>query len=270
MAALLRDDGYHVVTAGDGAAGLAAVEQAPPALVISDVRMPRSDGLELIARVRALPRETYVPILVVSAFGDTAERVAALDRGADDFLRKPVDPRELLARVRVHLRRSTRDHELERRAVIDPLTGVPNRRGIFAVLRREHERMRRTGAAMSVLMVDVDHFKQLNDELGHQAGDTALRQIAAALVRAVRAIDHVGRIGGDEFLIVLPDTDADAAASLATRVRALRFPSTVSVGVATLRPDDPDETIDVAVRRADLDMYRIRRTGEIPLIGPPR
>jgi diguanylate cyclase (GGDEF)-like protein len=272
MAMLLRDDGYDVVTAASAAGGLAAIEVAPPSLVICDLRMPGGDGISLIARVRALPGIAYVPILVVSAFGGVDDRVAALDRGADDFLCKPVDPQELLARVRMHLRRARREHELERRALVDPLTGVPNRRGIFEVLRREQERSRRTGALMSVLMVDVDHFKRLNDELGHNVGDTALRQIAAALVREVRVVDQVGRIGGDEFLIVLPATGADAAAALAARVRALRVPLvavnvpsarivTVSVGVATQRPH---EALESLVDRADLEMYRVRRTGEIP------
>jgi diguanylate cyclase (GGDEF)-like protein len=175
------------------------------------------------------------------------------------------------------LRRARREHELERRAMIDPLTGIANRRGIFDLLKREQDRARRTGAMTSVLMIDVDKFKRLNDELGHNVGDTALRQIAGALIREVRVVDQVGRIGGDEFLIVLPETGAEAAAALATRVSALRVPLvtmdaraqrvvTVSVGVATMRPH---ETLEALVDRADHEMYRLRTTGAIPIIRDP-
>jgi two-component system, cell cycle response regulator len=203
---------------------------------------------------------------------DPQRIVAGLDLGADDFIGKPVDARELIARVRVHLRYARREHDLERRALVDPLTGVLNRRGIFAVLRHEHERVRRSGAPLSVLLLDIDRFKALNDELGHQAGDTALRQLAAALLRSVRAADQVGRIGGDEFLIILPDADADAAFAMAARLRALRATAVASgetrdvqasVGAATL---EAEETVDTLVARADRAMYKLKRTGEMPIL----
>jgi two-component system cell cycle response regulator len=275
MAALLRDDGHVVVTASDGVAALAAVEQSPPDLVISDVRMPRGDGFHLVRRLRALPRSVNIPILLVSALGDPARKAAGLDLGADDFIAKPVDTTELLARVRAHLRQVRRREELERRAIIDPLTGVVNRRGIYGVLQKEEQRARRGGTPLSVLMIDIDRFKALNDRYGHQAGDTALRYVAAALADAVRIADHVGRCGGDEFLVVLAGTDAPDASALAQRLRNLRLPAlalgeeevpiTISIGAATLRPDD---TIDAMVERADREMYRVKRTGEMPAVTP--
>jgi two-component system cell cycle response regulator len=209
----------------------------------------------------------------MSALAAPNRRIRGLDLGADDFVAKPVDFGELLARVRAHLRRAQERDELERRSLLDPLTGVLNRRGIAAELNRELHRARRSGAHLSVLMVDVDHFKALNDTHGHQAGDTVLRHVAGALVAAVRVADQVGRYGGDEFLVVLPDTDLEAATALATRLHAVRLPRlalcgaelevTASIGAATLLGDD---TVDSLVERADRQMYRVKKTGEMEAI----
>jgi diguanylate cyclase (GGDEF)-like protein len=276
MAALLRDDGHVVVTAVDGVSALIAVEHHLPDLVISDVRMPRSDGFQLVRRLRDRPASAHIPVLLVSAAGDPDRRATGLDLGADDFLAKPVDGRELLARVRAHLRHVRRSEELERRAILDPLTGVVNRRGIHGALQKQIHRARRTGSPLSVLMIDIDRFKALNDRLGHQAGDTALRHVARALTDAVRIADHVGRCGGDEFLVILTDADAAAAQTLADRLRHLRLPPlaiddgpgvpiTISIGTATLRDDD---TIDTLTERADREMYRVKRqTGELVPVG---
>ena len=274
MAALLRDEGHVVTTAADGVEAMVSVEHEVPELVITDVRMPRGDGLYLVQRLRARPDAAQIPILLVSATGDPARRAAGLDLGADDFLVKPVDGGELLARVRAQVRNLRNRRELERRAILDSLTGVVNRRGIRAVLQKEEQRARRHGTPLSVLMVDIDRFKALNDRFGHQVGDTALRHVARGLADAVRLADHVGRWGGDEFLVVLADTDAVAAAALADRLRDLRLPPlavgdadgvavTVSIGAATLRPGD---TIDTLVERADREMYRVKRTGELPAV----
>lgn len=271
MAALLGDEGYRVTTAPDGHAALALVGHELPDLVISDVRMPRGDGLELVQRLRARAPTARVPVILVSALAEADRRIAALDLGADDFLAKPVDPGELLARVRVQLRRVDERRELERRALVDPLTGALNRRGIADVLRREVERARRGGGALSVLAIDVDHFKSINDTYGHQLGDTVLRLLARMLTDAVRLADHVGRPGGDEFLVVLPDTTAEAAAALAARLRRTALPAlsvgphpdlvvTVSIGAATLEPDD---TLDELLERADQEMYRMKRSGGV-------
>jgi diguanylate cyclase (GGDEF)-like protein len=269
LASLLRDEGYNVTTATDGAAALATIAHAPPAMVISDVQMPRSDGYQLVRRLRADRTTKHVPILLLSALGQPARRVIGLDLGADDFLSKPVDFGELLARVRVHLRHAHDREALERQSLVDPLTGVLNRRGIHGVLVRELARVARTPAPLSVLMVDVDRFKRINDEHGHAVGDTVLRHVARALEDTVRAADHVGRYGGDEFLVVLADADAADAALLVDRLRERGLPPlaveggadllvSVSLGVATLQPD---ESVDELVARADAAMYRVKQRG---------
>ena len=268
LAALLRDHGYEVSIASGGIEAAAVVDRDAPDLVISDLRMPRGNGFELVKRLRSRSATVDLPIILVTAFDDPARRVHGLDLGADDYLAKPVDADELLARVRVHLRHAHRSQELVRRSVLDPLTGVLNRRGIVALLHRAQETARRSGSPLSVLMIDVDHFKALNDTHGHKAGDTALRQIARALVDAVRVADHVGRMGGDEFVVVVPDTGT-AAEQLAERLRRLHLPPlavaedheleiSVSIGVATL---DGDESLDTFLERADRAMYAAKGRG---------
>jgi two-component system, cell cycle response regulator len=264
---LLEAHGYEVWTARDGAEAVAEVQRHPPALIISDLRMPGMDGFGLVEQLRARSATAHLPIILLSAVHERERRVAGLDLGADDYLTKPADPAELLARVRVHLRHAHRQQALVRRSLLDPLTGALNRRGILAVLRRERERALRTGGPLSVLMLDVDGFKELNDTYGHAIGDEVLQQIARAIVDAVRVVDHVGRIGGDEFVVAVPDGDAAAAAALAARLRVLRLGPlavgegghlrvAVSVGAATM---EIGESLDTLLARADAEMYRCKR-----------
>lgn len=272
LTTLLADEGYRVTAAEDGVAALEAALRDPPSIVISDVNMPLGDGFDLVKRLRTDQATAHVPIVLLSALSAPNRRVHGLDLGADDFLAKPVDIDELLARVRAHLRRAQDREALERRSLIDPLTGVLNRRGIAAELQRELQRARRASVPLSVLMIDVDRFKSINDNYGHQAGDTVLRHVSAAVASAVRVVDHVGRYGGDEFLVVLPGTSAEAASVLAGRLRSLRLPRlaipsdveiavTISIGVATFRDD---ETAQQLLERADQAMYRVKRSSQPP------
>lgn len=268
MADLLRSQGFVVDTAVDGTDAIAQVEKDPPALIISDVCMPDASGLEMVQRLRKSPASTHIPVILVSALAERERRLAGLTQGADDFLAKPVDADELIARINVQLRNVHWQHELERRSLLDPLTGVLNRRGLTGELRREVERAARDGAPLSVLMVDVNRFKALNDAYGHQIGDTALRHLARGLTSMVRAVDRVGRFGGDEFVVILPGASAEGAAQLAARMRALRLPViavaagqdvriTISVGAATLTPG---ENADQLLDRADRSMYANKRS----------
>jgi diguanylate cyclase (GGDEF)-like protein len=262
---LLQAHGYIVDSARDGAEAYTKAADEPPALVLSDVMMPGVDGYELVSKLRELPETADVPIILLSAIRDPERKVRGLDLGADDYLSKPTHSEELLARVRVHLRHAHRQQLLARRSLIDPLTGTLNRRGILSVLRRERERALASGAPLSVLMLDVDGFKHLNDTYGHRTGDAVLRALAQAIVEAVRVVDHVGRLGGDEFVIAVPDGPI-AASGLAARLSVLDLPEIevedarirvhVSVGVATLRPDD---SIDDLLERADDAMYQRKR-----------
>jgi len=263
LAELLRDEGYLVDTASDGADGLAQIDRDPPSLVISDVRMPRMSGLQMVQRMRTRPTTAHLPVILMSAITGRERRMAGFETGADDFIEKPIDFDELRARVRIQLRHVHHERDLERRTLLDPLTGVLNRRGVTGELHHAQARAARDGNPLSVLLVDVDRFKALNDEYGHRAGDTALRQVGRALENAVRTVDRVGRIGGDEFLVIAHGSDHGDAQVLAERLRALVMPRlavapgiditvTFSVGVATLQNG---ESITELVDRADRDMY---------------
>jgi diguanylate cyclase (GGDEF)-like protein len=267
LAEFLTQHGYEVSTARDGLEAVAAVERSAPSLVISDVRMPRGDGLQLVQELRGRAEYADLPILLFSAMRERRQRIGGLDRGADDYLSKPIDPDELLARVRVQLRHAHRRQDLQRRMFLDPLTGVLDRRGLMQVLRHEHERVQRSPEIqLSILLIDIDRFKALNDARGHQAGDQVLRDLAARLTATVRAVDHVARIGGDEFVVVTPDGGHAAATTLAWRLAELRIPDLeaddhelavgLSIGVATLQAG---ESVDALLERADAEMYERKR-----------
>jgi len=266
LESVLGDHGYDVVTARNGDEALRLVAAEPPALVITDMYMPGVDGFRLIEMLRGQSSTSDLPIILLSALDEPELRVQALDQGADDFVHKPANLDELLARVRVHLRHAKRQQALVRRSLLDPLTGALNRRGILSVLRRERERALRSGQPLSVLMLDVDGFKMINDAFGHATGDAVLRHLARAVVETVRAVDHVGRLGGDEFVVAVPDGDERAAVALASRLEVLdlgplALPSGarrigISVGVATLQPG---EKLEDLIDRADADMYRTKR-----------
>jgi diguanylate cyclase (GGDEF)-like protein len=277
LAELLRLEGYEVETAVDGEDALACIRSAPFDLVLSDVKMPRADGYELVQRMRREPLGRDLPVILFSALSDPDRRVRGLDLGADDYLAKPVESTELLARVRANLRRADRSQELRQFAVIDELTGALNRRGIMEILEIEWKRSRRTGTPLSALMIDIDRFKAVNDRFGHAAGDALLVHVTRALATAVRAHDRVGRIGGDEFLVLLPETRRTEAELLAARLRVaagdrFSFPGgasvrlRLSVGAASL---EPGNDADALVSRADAAMYRDKEAASLEVPGRP-
>ncbi len=267
LAELLRDEGYTVDTAIDGDEALSSVAEDPPDLIISDVHMPHVDGLDLVVQLRQRAALSDMPIILVSGVDDPTGRIGGLDLGADDYLPKPLDAEELLARIRLHLRHANRSREIVARSAIDELTGLLNRGGILGVLERERERARRDGTPLAVMVLDIDGFKSINDTLGHSAGDEVLARIADKLVRAVRTTDRVGRFGGDEFLIVAPNTGPAAIEVLIRRIKsAQRTPIELtdgsqlslhlSLGSAI---DGGTLTMEELFNHADAAMYREKR-----------
>ncbi len=219
---------YQVTLAEDGEAAWRELRADPqPRLVLLDWLMPNLDGVEVCRRVRALQREAYSYIIVVTSRSGKQNAIDALDAGADDYLVKPVEMNELRARVQVGSRILRLQTELLRsreqlrfQATHDALTGLLNRRTILQALQEELTRADRTGESVGVLMLDLDRFKKVNDTHGHHAGDAVLAEVAGRVVQAVRCYDKVGRYGGEEFLLVLPDCSADMLACVAERVRA--------------------------------------------------
>lgn len=267
LAELMREEGYRVHTAYSGAEALAALHVEIPDLVLADVCMPGGDGFQLIDRMRTDAETSDIPVMFMSALSAASHRIRGLEIGADDYIAKPIDLDELMARVRAHLRRQRKLRRLQTDRVTDELTGVLNRRGLFEALERERSRLRRTGGPLSVAVLDVDRFKAINDRFGHAGGDEALRAVARALSASVRPFDYVGRIGGDEFALVLPATDEAAAEALASRLEALcpvrverpdgAIEVSWSIGAAT--SSDAEEPAGHLLERADEAMYRRKR-----------
>jgi two-component system, cell cycle response regulator len=267
LALLLENHGYAVRCAETGAQALEEAHRMRPDLVITDIEMPDISGLDVLEQFRQLPELVDMPVIVVSGRRDTGARVNGFDLGADDFLPKPVEIDELLARVRRHLLRSDREREGVRQSMVDALTGVLNRRGIENFFARELERARSESTTVAVMMVDLNEFKRVNDDWGHAAGDTVLCAIAHELQNALRANDRVGRMGGDEFVIVLPNVPAEDCQALSRRVRQISpilielaplgtLRVGLSLGVASA---GPAEALEAVLARADAAMYEDKR-----------
>lgn len=267
LALLLEHHGYFVRSAENGADALELCSRETPDLVITDLEMPILNGFDVLKTMRTIPVLTDVPVIVLSAHDDTDDRVAGLDLGADDFLAKPVHLDELLARMRRHLARSDRQREMARQSMVDALTGVLNRRGIENFFARELARSRPTGSSVAVILIDLNDFKAINDRWGHGVGDTALCAVSRGLQDALRANDRIGRMGGDEFAVVLPEVRADDCPQLAQRVRhispivielapgeSIRVSLSLGLAVAT----DAETFAEVLVR-ADAAMYEDKR-----------
>jgi diguanylate cyclase (GGDEF)-like protein len=273
---LIEEWGYEVVLAANGceAQQLLDSEDAPK-LAILDCFMPGLGGLELCELIRER-KQGYVYTILVSAADQESDILKGFELGADDYLCKPFKQLELRTRLKVG-ERIVRSHEelLETRAALelfasrDPLLRLWNRSSIMELLNTELGRAKRMQTPLCVFFVDLDFFKEINDTYGHLVGDEVLQRITEKLSGAVREYDHVGRFGGDEFLVVLPDCTSDAAREVAERVRQhigstpvsigpLQVVITASIGVTQWCANQ--ESSDL-VYRADIAMYRAKQNG---------
>lgn len=279
IATRLRFRGYEIIEASNGQQALKAVAEASPDLILLDVMLPDIDGYEISRRIKGNDSMPFIPIILVTARDSTQDKVAGLDAGADDYLTKPINFPELEARVRSMLRikrlqdeLEEKNRELERVSISDGLTGLFNHRHIHGLLHEEFERADRTGERLTVAMFDLDRFKSVNDNYGHQAGDRVLEKFADILRETAREIDRLGRYGGEEFMALLPDTGIDDGVVFVERVRreVARHPfnvgraeplqMTVSCGVATY-PHDLIRDPETLVRLADEALYAAKRGG---------
>jgi diguanylate cyclase (GGDEF)-like protein len=211
----LRGAGYEVVLTANGEEAWQALHDQPVELLLTDWMMPRLDGYELCRRVKNDPGFDKVYCILLTAKDRVDDKVSALDGGADDYLLKPCDDSELLARVRTGLRVHRLYAKLEEVSVTDSLTEVGNRRFFDRRLREEVSRCRRYGTPLSLVLIDLDRFKEINDRHGHPVGDDVLVHVGAALRERVRTGELVARIGGDEFAVLMPNTDLDGARAFA-------------------------------------------------------
>lgn len=268
--------GHSVDVLGDGSLALPFVASRGPDLVILDLMLPGMDGVEILSKLKEMPLARDVPVVILTAIGDLKTKVKTLYLGADDYLVKPVNSLELLARVRANLRKHECEHRLKYQldrafveSVTDPLTGLYNRRYLETMLERELALHRRADRPLCLLMLDVDGFKAINDRHGHAAGDAVLAELAAAFRRELRASDLAVRLGGDEFLVVLPDAKPEQAAAIAERLRsaleAKAFAemsdgcATVSIGVC--QAGEGTAGMAALLKTADQALYRAKQEG---------
>ncbi|WP_185232345.1 diguanylate cyclase [Teredinibacter franksiae] len=274
----LEDEGFEVIAAHNGRECLELVQEVVPDIILLDIRMPGISGLETLEQLKADERTREIPVIMVSANTGDNSIVRALDLGAHDFVSKPIEYPVLSARMRSALRLVTArralvkaNEELERLATQDPLTDSYNRRHFFTLSEAEFSKSRRHGRPLSVLMIDVDLFKAINDTYGHASGDTALRVLTECCRLATRESDVLGRIGGEEFALACPDADLEGAFALAERIRQSCeeqkiktedgevFSITLSVGVTTIA--DQDLRFDQLLQRADNLLYQAKAMG---------
>jgi two-component system, cell cycle response regulator len=282
---VLTAGGLEVHACDDLAAADLAAAIVQPNLILARWDLPSSSGPDPVRRLleqAALP--AWVPVILHGGRATAQERAAAFDLGAFDVLATLPGDAELLARLRAALRVRGLMHRLERRAYRDSLTGLINRGALEDQLRRLWESSRRHGTSLSILIVDLDRFKEINDAHGHAAGDEALRRTAAVLANSVRLSDVVARYAGDEFVIVAPACLPESAVALAVRFREglaapadatagtpLAVPITLSVGIAGTRGPAP-ERLDDLLHQADQALYLAKRSGRdtVALYDPSR
>ena len=272
LEALLSKWGYEVTSVEDGISAWEALQQEnAPRLTILDWMMPGLDGSEICRQLRQSRKGAYVYVLLLTSRVGKEDIVAGMEAGADDYLGKPFDAQELKVRLRAGKRIVDLEEALRVQATHDALTGAWNHGAIIDMLEQELARAEREGISTGAVLVDLDHFKQVNDTYGHLTGDAVLKEAAQRMTRVLRRTDVLGRYGGEEFLVVLPGCAAPDAQALAERLRRCiacdpaatsmgKVSFTISLGVTTI---GTGERMGVAavLQRADEALYQAKREG---------
>lgn len=265
---------FQCETASNGLAALEKIKADPPDLVLLDILMPGMDGYEVCRRLKADKATRSIPVIFLTALDDADEEAKGLELGAVDYVTKPFRIPIVQARVRNHVEMKRHRDLLERHALLDALTGIPNRRNFDDALVKEWRRSWRNGSSLALIIADIDYFKDYNDHYGHRAGDICLRQVAQTIAATVRRpSDIVARYGGEEFAVILPSTDVEGALvvahSIQDAVNGLNLPHTcsavgdcltVSQGVAAIIPDPNGEPHDL-IEAADKALYKAKKAG---------
>ncbi len=273
-----RDLFSRFYQAEDGLEGFKKLLASPVDIVLCDLEMPRMDGFKFLGMMKGRPEVSDTPVIILTGNDDRDLKIKGLEQGACDFITKPFDPEELVARMRVHLKIKHLQDDLKRSNELllelsntDHLTGLFNRRFLMECLDKEVQRAGRKDGQLALLMLDIDHFKRINDTHGHLQGDVVLQKVALHIQKELRSYDIAARYGGEEFVAVLPDTSMKEAFNVADRIRlsvqSMRFAGslsnervTVSVGVAIF-PSPCFNDIDDLLRAADESLYRAKEQG---------
>lgn len=276
----LQDDSDSIefIEAEDGAKGFRILAQKAVDLILCDLEMPQIDGFRFLQLKKSRPEFDEIPVIMLTGKGEVRAKVAGLQAGASDYLTKPFDDEELRARVNIHLKIKRLQDELRDKNArlemlnrIDPLTQILNRGAFEDTLSKEFARAKRYGVPFVFCILDIDHFKQVNDTFGHQAGDSVLVQVAQALHQVKRANDTVARYGGEEFTFLMPHTEMPGGMRAAERCLEmlrnleiveddLRIKITASMGIIAY-PTFPVTHLDALFRHADKALYQAKESG---------
>jgi len=277
----LRDAGLfdEYRQAVDGLDGVKELLERRADVVICDLEMPRMDGFKFISVLASRAELSDIPTILLTGRNDREMKIRGLEQGAVDYVTKPFDEGELIARVKVQLKIKKLQDDLKRTNELlleisntDPLTGLYNRRYFMETLDKEFQRIRRKDGTLSLIILDLDHFKSINDTFGHQQGDEVLVEVALQMQKHLRSYDIAARYGGEEFIAVLPESSREETMQAAERLRAsvaaLGFSGnsgqhavvTISIGVAVF-PSPKVDCIDSLIRQADEALYQAKRNG---------
>lgn len=279
-AVLMKDGAFsHFMEAGDGLTAFKMIMEQPPDVVLCDLVMPGFDGLKFLGLKASRKELEQIPVIILTAEDDLDRKAEILERGASDYVTKPFHEKELLARVRIHTKLKLlqdelreKNAQLEALSITDPLTGLANRRHLMAKLDQEVQRARRYKTPLAVVMIDIDHFKHVNDTYGHAMGDEVLRGIGKLLRESVRTTDLAARYGGEEITLVLPHTDLPAALQVAETLRqkladldhtldGVTIRKTASMGVAARDGQGEMPGAEDLLKHADEALYRAKEGG---------
>ncbi|PXF57727.1 MAG: diguanylate cyclase response regulator [Deltaproteobacteria bacterium] len=284
LAKALANHGYEVLQAHDGqeAWDVFQKEKEDIHIAILDWQMPRMDGIELCQKIKDASLSHYVYVIFLTGKKDIDSIVEGLERGADDYLPKPFDRRELLSRLKVGLRliefeKALREAnvKLHALAITDGLTGISNRRAIFERLRSEISRAVRENSPFCLIMLDIDHFKKVNDIYGHSAGDKVLVEIVNRIKSELRPHDDIGRYGGEEFMVGISKTDSKISRVIAERLRTCicetpfqieggKIDVSISLGVVDFMPSrdhDINDLLEAMIKAVDIALYKAKEAG---------
>ncbi len=262
---ILSDDRYVLETAADGKEALEKLTFFHPDIIVCDIMMPNMDGYEFRDAIRDKEEYHLTSFVFISAKTGTEDRIRGLESGVDAYITKPFDTKEFLALINAM---TAKRLQLEKLVNHDALTKVFNKRKILSELDRELLRVRRYNHPLGVMIFDIDHFKQVNDTYGHPEGDMVLEALSAIARQTLREIDMIGRFGGEEFLVLMPETDLAGAVRFGDRLRKRLHQTpmgerqliiTVSMGIV-IAPDDGDQST-VLIKKADEALYTAKRSG---------
>lgn len=267
---LLEKNGYSTAIFFDGESALKFLSTCAPDLILLDIIMPGIDGFQVSEEIKKNPKLKDTPIIFLSAMNDEESIVNGFKKGGVDYITKPFRPQELLARTKTHVDLKRAKEKLLIMATTDELTGLYNRRYFIERLNNEFERFKRFQSKFSFLMIDIDLFKNINDNYGHKCGDLVLQKTSEAMGKTLRSYDILARVGGEEFAIILPETDIKSAETIAERLRKrvyensiqyedIEIKITISIGVTQSYIND--KNIDDIIVRADRALYISKEKG---------